>query len=135
VLEDDRAVAVEMLGKANPVVAREQLFELTLALFEWRRPLVQEHREQIEQFAGALMEADGWELDGEEADASSYGAACNARGLWPHYPAAGLMHCRSAQGAPAYAIERRNGVVITTRQPDPMRQEAPIEYRVEGFIA
>jgi hypothetical protein len=40
VREDRRAIAGEMLGELNPVAAREQLFELPLALFEWYRPNV-----------------------------------------------------------------------------------------------
>ena len=40
VRQDDRAVAVEMLGEANPVAPHEQLFELALAQFERRRPQV-----------------------------------------------------------------------------------------------
>src|ERR1700732_3646990 len=40
VREDDRAVAVEMLGEANAITAREQLFELALAAFERRRAQV-----------------------------------------------------------------------------------------------
>jgi hypothetical protein len=40
VREDDRAVAVEMLGESNAVALREQLFEPPLALFERRRAQV-----------------------------------------------------------------------------------------------
>ena len=40
VREDDRAVAVEMLGESNAVAVREQPFEPAFALFERRRPQV-----------------------------------------------------------------------------------------------
>jgi hypothetical protein len=53
--EDDRAVAVEMLGEANPVAPREELFKLAFALLERGRPqllavqLVHTIREQSER--------------------------------------------------------------------------------------
>jgi hypothetical protein len=40
VREDDRAVAVEMLGEPNAITAREQFFEPPLAQFERRLPQV-----------------------------------------------------------------------------------------------
>ena len=39
-LEDDRAVAIEMLREASSIAVCEQPFELPLALFERRRPQI-----------------------------------------------------------------------------------------------